>query len=331
MVGTNGFPWASEHLEDMDKASPVRVHVLLASYQGGAYMRAQLDSIATQTHTHWSLTISDDGSTDDTLDVCQQFAQEHPTHDIRILKGPCQRSTANFFHLMQTAASQDGDDLYAFCDQDDVWFPDKLERAVQALASLQTTAIQPVLYCARWQQVTVDLEPLGLSPLPRKPLGFGNALLQNVASGNTMVFNKALLLLLVRIQPSHAVWHDWAAYLTVTGCGGQLHFDPVPCLFYRQHPSNLVGAQDRSRDKLHRLKLIAQGCYREWGDRTEEAMNDIAPCLSERSRKQLQTFQRMRREPSAWRRIRAGWRSGLWRQTTAGQMTLFLALACKRI
>lgn len=307
------------------------VHILLASYQGGRYLRAQLDSIAAQTHPHWSLTISDDGSTDDTVEICQQFVQEHPTKHIRILKGPCQRSTANFFHLMQVAALEAGEGLYAFCDQDDVWLPEKLERAVRALDSLEITARQPALYCARWQQATVDLVPLGLSPMPRKPLGFGNALLQNVASGNTMVFNKALLHLLVRIQPSHAVWHDWAAYLTVTGCGGRLWFDPEPCLLYRQHPGNLVGAQDSSLDKLHRLKLIAQGRYREWGDRTEEAMNDIAACLSEQARNQLHTFRCMRRESSAWRRVKAGLQSGLWRQTTAGQMTLFLALACKRI
>lgn len=315
----------------MDSPLPVCVHILLASYQGGPYLRAQLDSIAAQTHPNWSLTISDDGSTDNTVEVCRRFAQEHPAKDIQILKGPCQRSTANFFHLMHMAASQESSGLYAFCDQDDVWLPEKLERAVQALGSLQVTAHQPVLYCARWQQVTVDLKPLGLSPLPRKPLGFGNALLQNVASGNTMVFNKALLLLLVRIQPSHAVWHDWAAYLTVTGCGGHLFFDPEPCLLYRQHPSNLVGAQDSALDKLHRLRLIAQGRYREWGDRTEEAMNDIEPCLSQQAREQLHTFRCMRRETSAWRRVRAGLRSGLWRQTFAGKMTLILALACKRI
>ena len=313
--------------------NPLRhcVHILLASYQGGPYLRAQLDSIAAQTHTHWSLTISDDGSTDDTVEICQRFAQENPSKHIRILKGPCQRSTANFFHLMQVVSLDEREGLYAFCDQDDVWLPEKLERAVRALDSLEITATQPALYCARWQQTTVDLVPLGLSPMPRKPLGFGNALLQNVASGNTMVFNKALLHLLVRIRPSHAVWHDWAAYLTVTGCGGRLWFDPEPCLLYRQHPGNLVGAQDRSLDKLHRLKLIAQGRYREWGDRTEEAMDDIAPSLSEQAREQLHTFRCMRRESSVWRRVRAGWHSGLWRQTTAGQMTLFLALACKRI
>jgi glycosyltransferase involved in cell wall biosynthesis len=315
----------------MHKPPVATVHILLACYQGSAYIRAQLDSIATQTHANWSLTISDDGSTDDTVAVCREFVRLHPDRNIRLLEGPQQRSTANFFHLMQEVISQDANDLFAFCDQDDVWLPNKLERAVAALARLNAPASQPLLYGGRTQQVDVDLKPLGFSPLPRKALGFGNALLQNVASGNTMVFNHALLQRLRCIQPSHAVWHDWSAYLTVTGCAGQMCFDPEPCLLYRQHPSNLVGAQDRSRDKLHRLRLIAQGCYREWGDKTEQIMLDLAPHMSESARQQLRVFQHMRNETSPWRRLRAGWHSGLWRQSRAGEMTLFLALACKRI
>lgn len=315
----------------MHKPQAATVHILLACYQGSAYIRAQLDSIAAQTHANWSLTISDDGSTDDTLALCREFARLHPQRSIRIIDGPRKRSTANFFHLMQEVVTLDENDLFAFCDQDDVWHPNKLERAVEALSRLKAPASQPLLYGGRTQQVNEELKPLGFSPLPRKALGFGNALLQNVASGNTMVFNNALLQLLRRVQPSHAVWHDWTAYLAVTSCGGQMWFDPEPSVLYRQHPSNLVGAQDRSRDKLQRLRLIAKGCYREWGDKTEKIMQDLAPHMSESAKHQLQVFQHMRQETSAWRRLRAGWHSGLWRQSREGEMTLFLALAFKRI
>lgn len=315
----------------MHKPPAAMVHILLACYQGSAFIRAQLNSIAAQTHANWSLTISDDGSTDNTIALCQEFAGLHPQRKIRIINGPRQRSTANFFHLMQEVVTQDETDLYAFCDQDDVWLPNKLDRAVTALAALNAPASQPLLYGGRTQQVDIDLTPMGFSPLPRKALGFGNALLQNVASGNTMVFNNALLQLLRCIQPGHAVWHDWSAYLAVTGCGGQMSFDPEPSLLYRQHPSNLVGAQDRSRDKLQRLRLIAQGCYREWGDKTEQVMQDLTPHMSESAKQQLRVFQHMRQETSAWRRLRAGWLSGLWRQSRAGEMTLYLALAFKRI
>ena len=307
------------------------VHILLACFQGSAYLRAQLDSIAAQTHAHWTLTISDDGSVDDTMSICKAFAQAHPEHTVRIIEGPRQRSTANFFHLMQEVNTQGDDDLFAFCDQDDVWMPHKLERAVEALARLKAPASQPQLYGGRTQQVDANLNPMGFSPLPRKALGFGNALLQNVASGNTMVFNGALLRLLRLVQPCNAVWHDWTAYLTVTACGGQIWFDPEPCLLYRQHPSNLVGAQGRKRDKLQRLRLIAQGRYREWGDKTEKIMRDIHPHMSDEAKQQLETFQKMRHEPTAWRRLRAGWLSGLWRQSRSGEITLYLALAFNRI
>ena len=304
-----------------------RVHILLASFQGGNFVQAQLESLLAQTHDHWTLTVSDDGSTDDTRALCERFAAQHPEHGIRLIQGPGKRSTANFFHLMRSAVADPGADWFAFCDQDDVWLPHKLERALTCLTALSSAGGTPLLYAARSRQATVNLEPLDLSPMPAQPLGFGNALLQNVASGNTMVFNRALLALLLRIDPAHAVWHDWAAYLTVTGCGGQIHFDAEPCLLYRQHADNQVGAQARSRDKLYRLRLLTQGCYQAWAQRTEEAMDDLGDALTPDARAQLLTFKRMRRETSAWRRVRAGWRSGFWRQTRSGQASFFLALA----
>jgi hypothetical protein len=308
-----------------------RVHILLASYQGAAYIGAQLASIAAQTHGNWHLTISDDGSADDTLAICQAFAAQHPRHTVRLIEGPRQRSTANFFHLLRTVAPASDDELFAFCDQDDVWMPDKLTRAISALRSLQPAAGQAALYAARTQLVDEQLRPMGFSEQPMRPLGFGNALLQNVGSGNTMVFNTALLRLLRKVQPVHSVWHDWTAYQAVTGCGGRMHFDPEPCLLYRQHAHNQVGSQGRSLDKLERVSLLFKGQYRTWGDQTEAAMDDLADELDANARRLLQNYQRMRRSPDLIQRLQAGWRSGLWRQTPSGRASLWLGLVLNQI
>ena len=313
-------------------AGPVpRVHVLLASYQGASYIGEQLASIAQQTHNHWSLTVSDDGSQDDTVALCKDFAARHPERSIRILEGPRRHSTFNFFHLMQSVEPEHDSDLLAFCDQDDVWLPEKLSRAVAALQAVDPAPGQPALYAARTQLVDERLRPTGISRLPGMPLGFGNALLQNVASGNTMVFNVALLRVLRRIRPEHAVLHDWSAYQAVTGCGGVMHFDPQPCLLYRQHANNLIGSQGRSWDKVQRVSMLFQGQYRTWGDQTEAAMKDIATALQPDALRLLHNFQSMRREPSPIGRIRAGRRSGLWRQTRSGRASFWLGLALNRL
>lgn len=143
------------------------VHILLATYNGAKYLQAQLDSIARQTHRHWTLTVSDDGSTDETVNIVKAFAQSSP-HTVNLLQGPCTgSSTRNFCHLIQHAPSGAEQDLYAFCDQDDVWLDTKLERAVQWHAQHLE---QPVrLYCGRTQFVNDKLQPISLSPGIRRP------------------------------------------------------------------------------------------------------------------------------------------------------------------
>lgn len=307
------------------------VHVLLATYRGERYVGEQLASIAAQTHADWTLLISDDGSNDATVRICQEFAASQPPRRVQLIAGPKRRSTANFFHLINTVDGFEEDDLFAFCDQDDVWLPEKLARAVATLQAAPVLEGQAALYGARTRLVDHRLQPIGTSRLPARPLGFGNALLQNIASGNTMVFNTALLRLLRRIEPAHAVLHDWTAYQAVTGCGGWMHFDPEPCLLYRQHEHNLIGSQGRSWDKVQRIGMLFKGQYRVWGDLTEAAMKDIRDQLTPEATRLLRNFQHMRHQPHVAARLRAGAGSGLWRQTRAGRASFWLGLALNRM
>jgi glycosyltransferase involved in cell wall biosynthesis len=307
------------------------VHVLLATFRGERYLDEQLASIAAQTHTAWSLLISDDGSNDRTLEICHAFAARHPGHQVRVEAGPRKHSTANFLHLVRTVDGFDEADLFAFCDQDDVWLPEKLARAVAAIQAAPLQEQQAALYGARTRLVDHRLTPIGISRLPVRPLGFGNALLQNVASGNTMVFNAALLRLLRCVDPANAVLHDWTAYQAVTGCGGWMFFDPAPCLLYRQHDHNLIGSQGRSWDKVQRMGMLFKGQYRAWGDLTEAAMKDLKDHLTPEALRLLRNFQHMRRQPHFAARLRAGAGSGLWRQTRSGRASFWLGLALNRM
>ncbi len=301
------------------------VNILLATYQGEAYLAQQLESLRTQSYTNWRLYVSDDGSTDGTERIVAEFARRS-SQTVRFFSGPAKGVTHNFFHLMNMVETCNSSDLYAFCDQDDVWMPDKLANAVAHYAVQTLEVSQPYLYCSRTRIVSSQLVELGLTPVPRKPLGFGNALLQNVASGNTMVFNAALLKIMRNIDPKDSVLHDWTAYQAVTGCGGVVHFSEQPSLFYRQHGANVVGSNTGFASRMRRLRFLFKGGYKGWSLQTIRAMRQIGLGLAPANRVLLKSFEEVLHKSNPLRRLSLLTGKQIWRQTRLGHASLVLAL-----
>lgn len=237
----------------------------MATYNGARFLEKQLGSILEQTHKNVSLWISDDGSTDDTLDVVKAFADAHADVPVHLLDGPGRGAAQNFMSLLQNNEIEA--DYFSFADQDDVWFPDKLERAIAlAPAGAQSTA-RPFLYGSRTIVTDTELQQIAPSILNGTKIGFANALVQNFAAGNTMVFNAAARALL----PDGATMHrvaatDWLMYLLVTGADGDVIFDPDPCLFYRQHDANEIGYNAHFRARVHRVRALMGGRFAQWSD-----------------------------------------------------------------
>lgn len=305
------------------------VHILLATYNGACYLDDQLQSIAQQTYSAWTLTVSDDGSTDDTLDIVHRFATQ-VIQPVYVLQGPRQgSSTANFSQLMARAPAENPEDLYAFCDQDDVWCHDKLQRAVQWHTQYPNENVR--LYCGRTHFVNQRLQPIGLSPDIKRPASFENALVQNIASGNTMVFSHAVLTSQKRILPNHSVWHDWTTYLVATALGGLVRFDEQPCLFYRQHDKNVIGSNDNFMAQITRLGPLLFGRFKCWANMNCAAINDIQELLPDESVNILNTFIAIRSASSAVTRVLAFFKSGIRRQRTTSNALLALAFAFKLI
>jgi glycosyltransferase involved in cell wall biosynthesis len=304
------------------------VHILLASYQGEAYLAQQLESIAAQTYDVWHLWVSDDGSTDKTREIVAQFASLAPQR-VELLDGPCKGVTQNFFHLINSTSLDNPESLYAFCDQDDVWLPQKIAVAVAQYQSQRLSSEQPYLYCGRTEIVDENLRHIGHSAIPMRPLGFGNALLQNIAGGNTMVFNSALLNILLRINPLHSVLHDWSAYQVATGCGGVIHFDVECCLLYRQHALNQVGVKSGLISLISRLKKLCHGQNRSWNCKTEKAMMDIQECLTLEAVKTLRIFNAIRLSPSKLLDNKPFANKKLWYQKKIDQYIFGLSAWCR--
>jgi hypothetical protein len=227
-----------------------RVAILLSTFNGDAFLHAQLDSLLSQTHQDWVLYWRDDGSRDSTKAVLSGFsALAGQGRCVEVSGPPGNLGPAASFHalLREVSAGLMPDDAVAFADQDDVWLPNKLERGLRSLGGIAPDC--PALYCARQVLVDSQLNRIGLSKLASHDGAFPAALTQNVATGCTVMLNSRAAQLVAASKPSTATQHDWWCYLLVTAAGGQLIQDPEPVILYRQHGGNAVGAP---RSMAHR-------------------------------------------------------------------------------
>lgn len=250
------------------RAGPARVVILLATYNGAEFLPEQLASLLAQDHGDWRLIWRDDGSSDATVPILQAFAHAQPPGRVEQLLAPEGRvgSAAAFLALLRHVAPYlEPGDLVAFADQDDVWLPHKLARAVTALAELP--ADRPALYSARQVLVDAQLRRLAVSAPVGHPRGFPAALAQNLATGCTIAMNRAAAQLVSGSSPPGSCQHDWWAYLLVTAAGGDFLADDEPVVLYRQHSANAVGAPStllrRGVAALRRGPAVFMGLMRE--------------------------------------------------------------------
>lgn len=304
---------------------PEHVSILLATYNGGDTLAAQLDSIARQSHGDWSLIVSDDGSCDDTTKIVRAFAEGQSSNRVALIRGPAQGSAQNFLSLLRAAGPAP---FAAFADQDDVWFDDKLARAINRL---RATSL-PAIYGSSTLITDKDLQPLRRSVQFKRPASFRNALVQNIAGGNTMVLNRKALDALqpASLMAKGIVSHDWWCYQMVTGIGGKLLYDPVPCLFYRQHSDNQIGANDSLAAQLYRIKRLLRGDFAEWRDAHFHALAATEKWLNSDAKAILASSNGLT-SPHIAQRFRALRASGVYRQTCRGSAALHLAALIGRL
>lgn len=303
------------------------ITLLLASYQGEAYLKQQLNSLAAQSHSDWSLIVGDDGSRDDTKAIVKEFAASQPAGRVAMIKGPCMGATLNFLNLLEAAPYGTA---IAFCDQDDVWLPQKLEYALEFLRK----ADGPAHYAARTLICDKDLIPLTNSRRFARPLGFRNALVQACMAGNTSVFNPAAAELLKAAVPAaraaRILSHDWWAYQITSAIGATLYHDPRPVLYYRQHGTSEVGRNDTFRAMAARMAKLFAGDFGTWLARNHQALHDAHLPLDTENRAILDRFGELLTLPGPKAAKQLG-RMGLYRQTRMGSAALIGAALVGRL
>jgi glycosyltransferase involved in cell wall biosynthesis len=300
--------------------------ILLATRNGGEYIQEQLDSFQSQTHRNWELQVSDDGSTDDTIAIIKAFAG-NVSQRVVVRGGPRLGFWQNFMSMVRN--DEIGGELFAYSDQDDIWLPDKLARAMTWFETRDRA--QPALYFTRTELVEADGASRGLSPLFLRPPTFRNALVQNIGGGNTMVFNREARLKL-KATPADAmlVAHDWWTYQLVTGSGGAAHYDPEPSLKYRQHGQNLIGSNIGIRARTERLRAFLNGRVVTWNDGNLRLLARMRDYLTPDNAAVLESFAAAR-QSSRLKRLLLLRKSGVYRQGSVESIGLFVAALLGRL
>jgi glycosyltransferase involved in cell wall biosynthesis len=301
------------------------VAILLCTHKGEGFLHAQLASYLAQTHTNWSLWASDDASTDATWAILEAFCAAHPERLIYLRRGPAQGFVRNFLSLACDASI--AADYFAYSDQDDIWFDDKLARAVAALAVLP--AEKPLLYGARSEFIDVDGATLGTSYAYGAP-SFANALTQCMVGGNTMLFNQATRKLLQQAGPQSAVAsHDWFTYQLVTGVGGYMAYDVAPVIGYRQYRGAMSGSNRGLKPSLIRIMKLLGGTYRDWNALNVATLHRLRALLTPENQVRLERFRKSRISILPVR-LWMLWRSGAKRQHLLGNLGMVFAAVIRR-
>ncbi|MFC0138791.1 glycosyltransferase family 2 protein [Erwinia mallotivora] len=279
------------------------VSILFCSYNGEKYLREQLDSIVNQSHTNWTLYISDDGSTDSTLNIISEYQNRLPANKLVLLKGPAKGFAENFLSLLKNPHIQSR--YYAFSDQDDIWLSTKLEVAVKAVHEVENRHVSEfVLYGGRTTLINESSEVIGQSVVFNREFRLENALLQSFSGGNTMLFSNALKKKIEKLPEGiPVVSHDWYLYLICSAFGGVNIYDPEPQILYRQHANNIVGSNLGLLSKVERLRRLYQGQFAEWNRINQMSLDFYYSELPHKNQRVLDHFYSCR-EKSAFTRIR---------------------------
>lgn len=314
------------------------IEILLATYNGERYIAEQIESIQRQTVSEWRLLISDDCSTDHTVDIIQRYAQEDSRITIISTNKRYGSAQANFSFLL----SQSTADRVLFSDQDDIWHEDKIELFLAAMEKSEQRYGADVPLLVFSDLVIVNAEDEVIAPssfayinLDPHRVQLNHLLVQNLVTGCACCLNRNLVSLIQQgnmYDGTQMIMHDWCYAIIAAATGHVVYLDKAT-VDYRQHGNNAVGAHHPSKLRnaasllCHGIRNTKtyQGYIRNEVRQSRYIMEELQTSMPVQSQRIIADFCAIPQE-QIMKRLRLFFRDRFWRYRCTEKIYQFLAL-----
>lgn len=304
------------------------VQIVMAVFNGENYLNEQIKSIQNQSFKNWELLISDDNSTDRSLEIVTAAAMNDRRIKI-VLNGRSFGCARDHFLALTNIANAP---YLMYSDQDDIWDCNKIEITLAAMKEAETgTSCKPILVSTDLRVVdsnlnVIDQSFLSLSGMKADKRDFGYFLSSCLVTGCTMMINEPLKKLAARpvLNADRIIMHDWWLSL-IASAFGECIYVPQSTISYRQHGNNSVGAQKRS---LFRALLSLKQMNKHMLDTLEQAEEFKATFyqdLNPTYRNNLDSYLQLK-ECSRIQIARKISEANAWRNDAIGNLGMIIAL-----
>lgn len=254
------------------------IDILIPTYNGAKYLKAQLDSILNQSYPNWRILIRDDGSTDGTLEIIEDWNCSHPDKLFIILDGDKGLGVSQSFGRLLMASSAD---YVMLCDQDDFWDSEKIRKSLDKIHEEEQKGKQiPLMVCTDLEVVDSGLNTISKSfwrdrkDSPQILEDFEKLIAHSVVTGNTIMLNRAAVKLVFPIKTCFFLYDQWIS-IKVARYGKILFLDEA-LVKYRQHNNNVLGSFRFSKTYLFNKVRFIPYYIRSWIRLKEELEMDFS-------------------------------------------------------
>ncbi len=252
----------------------MKVAVLMSAYNGEEFINQQIDSIINQKgEFELHLFVRDDGSSDNTLNILKAYESKGK---LSWYRGDNLGPAKSFIDLLYKIGDYD---YYLFADQDDFWYPDKIQKAIDMISDEE-----PCIYFANALLVNRNLESLGRNVYKHKPnTSFESLCCIGGLLGCTMVFNSKMALIIKRHDvPASIIMHDFYISVICVALSGKILYDNRNVMKYRQHADNVVGVSNNRIEAIKRaIKYIFNNTNISIADQANSILDEYLDDLSE--------------------------------------------------
>ena len=254
------------------------ISIPIITYNGERFLRRQLDSIYRQTYRNIEVVACDDGSTDATPGILEEYRS---SHGLRYIINP---SNLGYLRNFEKAVSLCGGDFIAPSDQDDVWMPGKIESLVTIIGIKSMACSDAVLVDENDGKLADSAVAFSNLPaLSGNP--FFQLLFKSYVIGCTALYSRDLIRQAFPI-PEGEVFHDWWMALVASTMAG-IQYYSKPLIAYRQHSSNLIGLKEETFKFRNLFSFLHTPSDREWymtQDKRLRALSHAPQFTSEQKR-----------------------------------------------